>query len=523
MQRFLPAFFVLFIVSSLAAPTACPGPNRPDYPSNEWFPCSLYEGANDNRAECYAMDVPLFWDKSDGKKITVYAKRLPVQGESDGMLWLLHGGPGASGVYLFPRMMERLQALYPNLTMYTIDHRGVGYSTPLYCPIAENPYTPGRDSIAPAEYEKCITYVNEKYGSDLAGFSITNAAYDVQKFIEITRQSGKKSLIWGGSYGTALAERYLQIFPNEVDGVILEGIVNPTDSLIRQDEYNEKIGRIVLDRCGQDTFCAAKFTKAPLQTLIDLEAKLDTKEHCSQLRLSSSALKSILSVLLYYHPLNTLVPSLIYRLDRCSDADAQAISQFYNVLFAPGEGDLAMDNESFSEVLFFNIAWSELWKNEEFSDEAAMRSYLTDVTAENYINAGNGWLRLEDYLLWPKYEDSTYDNKWAETTTPMLMLQGMIDPSTPYDMARDLENHFNGPHQTFVAFPNAPHNVTGGGSAVSTDPQELTCGLQLFLDFLKNPLQELDTSCVTKTLPLNFQGNSTLSEYYYGTTDLWEN
>ncbi len=42
-------------------------------------------------------------------------------------------------------------------------------------------------------------------------------------------------LIWGGSGGTYWAQRYLQVYPDQADGVVLEGIAGPQSSLATQD------------------------------------------------------------------------------------------------------------------------------------------------------------------------------------------------------------------------------------------------------------------------------------------------
>jgi hypothetical protein len=127
----------------------------------------------------------------------------------------------------------------------------------------------------------------------------------------------------------------------------------------------------------------------------------------------------------------------------------------------------------------------------------------------------------ENWKLWPKYEDLTWDDKWAETDVPMLMLQGVLDPATGYDRAVAVGEHFDGPHQTFVAFPTAPHNVSSG-TPVSDDPEATHCGRQLFIDFLKDPTADLDLSCVGQVLPNDFEGDPALADLVFGTEHLWE-
>ena len=93
------------------------------------------------------------------------------------------------------------------------------------------------------------------------------------------------------------------------------------------------------------------------------------------------------------------------------------------------------------------------------------------------------------------WDDEVWDDAWAETDIPMLMLQGRLDPATAYVNAVRTGEHYTGEHQHFIVFDQASHSVING-TPVSEDTTVNHCGLQLVLDFLRDPLAELDTSCV---------------------------
>lgn len=481
----------------------------------EWFDCSLYEGADDGLAQCASTQMPLYWEDPARGAFTSYAKRLlSSSSQSEGQLWLLHGGPGASGVHDFPSYMEYIQDVYPELDLYTLDPRGTGYSEHVSCPDQESYSSDQGANISPAELDDCLDYLEKEYGEDLQVFNTTYSAIDLAAYIQATKKEGQKVLIWGGSGGTFWGQRYLQIFPEQADGLVLEGIVPPEFSIGFQDEASEKVNRRIMELCTEDDFCSAKLPD-PISTLTDLYIKL-TGGHCSQLGLSVQELKNTFDYLAYYYPHHTTIPALVYRLDRCDEADKVALSHFYQKAFG-GKGDES--GKSFSQVLFFNETFSELWEHSMFADNDAFLAYLDGVYEEAIFATGKGYERNDYFLKWPVYSD-VRDDKWAETEVPMLMLQGVIDPATPYDYAVTLADHFNNPRQHFVSFPYAPHNVANG-TPLTTDGQ-VHCGQQLYTDFLIDPTGELDTTCVNQALPLDFEG-AAFGNYFFGTPDYWEN
>jgi pimeloyl-ACP methyl ester carboxylesterase len=482
----------------------------------EWVPCSLYDGLDDGRAECASTEMRFDWDDPDSGPFTSYAKRLLSNSKaSEGQLWLLHGGPGASGTIELPPMMEMIQNDNPELDIYTLDPRGSGHSDYVGCPDQEDSASDAGEYLSLDEIPDCIAWLEGEYGDDLGVFNTTNSAIDLAAYIHNTKEDEKNVLIWGGSGGTFWGQRYLQMYPDQADGIVFEGITQPTNSLVFQDEYADKIGRTILQMCAEDAYCSGKMAD-PETVLVELLDKLDSG-HCPSLGIDRQFVVEVIDYLTYYHPHHAVIPAFIYRVDRCDAGDVDAIVHFYNELFG---GKKSLSGNSFSYVLFYNEVSSELWEYPDFADNSELLDYLDGILEDAIIDSGKGYVRNSIYLMWNRYEDKL-DNKWAETDIPMLMLQGVLDPSTPYDFAVELEDHFTGQHQHFVAFPYAPHNVVTG-SPVSENSNAQHCGEKLFYEFLRDPTGPLDTSCADDTLPLDFVG-ADYGWYFFGTEDYWEN
>jgi pimeloyl-ACP methyl ester carboxylesterase len=480
----------------------------------DWQPCSLIDGEDDGLAECAMVELPLFWGEDDGQVFQTWAKRLVDPSRTpSGQLWLLHGGPGGSGTIGLASWMAEIRTEQPSLDVYTLDPRGTGYSEFLECPDQQAPGSEQGSWVTLDELPACVAYVEEHYGDRLSVYGTTSAAIDLAALMTATEREGVDQLIWGGSGGTYWSQRFLQLFPELAEGVVIEGIVPPDESLVFQDEYDEEIAHRVLELCAEDPFCADKLPD-PEATVAALLAKMD-QGHCAGLGMDSDSLRSFVRTMDYYHLTMAMVPALIYRLDRCSDDDFDAIVSFYYALWG-GESD----PREMSTLLFFNEGWSELWEHRWFADNEALLAYLDEVHADGTFTMGLGYERNDYYLGWPRYTDPL-DDTWAESDVPMLMLQGELDPSTPLDFALDVGEHFTGEHQHWTQFRYSPHNVISG-SPLSHDAYAEHCGERLFYAFLLDPRGALDTSCVDEVAPLDFEG-LVYAPYVFGTEDYWEN
>ena len=177
--------------------------------------------------------------------------------------------------------------------------------------------------------------------------------------------------------------------------------------------------------------------------------------------------------------------------------------------------------DGYSSVLYKNVVYSEMWEHPDFPDLFSLHNYWNTLEADAVFWTGSGDYMYEEWEVWPKYNDELYDDIWAQTDVPMLMLQGMLDPATHYSHAVTMGEQLNGPNQTFLLFPNAAHNITSG-TPVSDDPEETHCGRSLMIEFLKNPNATLDTSCMDQVLSNNFEGNTDLAQEVFGVSHLWE-
>lgn len=487
----------------------------------KWMGCFLYPDHSSQRlAECAMIEVPLRYAEPDGPQIEIWVQRLlGTATEKRGQIWFLHGGPGASGAAYAP-LLDFLSEVMPEWDLYTLDHRGVGWSARLGCPDQELEGTESGFSIGPGEWDACLQHVQDTWGSDLAEFTTTGAARDLGVLIERLREPDRDVFVYGASYGVYLAIRYLQIHPQQVTGVILDSIAPPGISFFDYDVFFNDIGEDFIEYCQNDALCSSKLGADPWVTFGDVfsnvaggscpgfSALLGPGTERYYLRLT-------LGTLLMATAMRPFAPAAVYRLDRCAPEDVDALEQLLVGLFSPPGGPSAYD-KLYGQVLSMHVGLSELWED-PLPDPADVDAMVSPLYFS--VDLAPRVVALQD--RWPFYPQDQYVGNWPSTEIPVLMMNGDLDPQTPPWLAAPAETHFTGTHHYYFTFPRCPHGIVG--QSYVTTPGAYTCGVQMMVDFIDNPLVAPDSTCLADILPIDFTGVPGWSQYLFGTEDMWEN
>lgn len=484
-------------------------------PVVQWTPCPLHVEGTGPTVECATIQTPLDAKNPSGPTIDMFVKRYkPKGGKSLRAVWFLQGGPGASG-YVFEGLSEQIATKFPDVDFYMPDHRGTGKSTRLGCAVQEASDSEGGIAITDAEWPACLADVKAREGSRLPFFNVTNAANDLGVMIARTQPEGQPVFVYGVSYGTYWAHRYLQLYPNQANGVVFDSIFPQGGSLARQDADANEAAKDFFAVCGKDTFCSGKLGTDPWPRVEALFAKLKSG-HCSAI-----AIPEIPTYVLFRRAFGSLlmdpnlrgyIPAFVYRLDRCEPRDIDALKILVtNLTQEQPESEMI---RQWSWIVTYNIMMSELWETP--SPTAADLQLIR----ENAVASRDVTLGMELHIgNWPTYTPDNYSKTWATSTTPLLFLQGGLDPATLLRKAREVKSHFTGPNQHWVEIPTATHTVIGS----STTSEKRSCGTRIMMNFIENPTAALDTSCISTVVPIDFVG--TRKEYngaLLGTSDAWE-
>ncbi|GMF36622.1 unnamed protein product [Phytophthora lilii] len=549
--------------------------NAPKTHLNGWYPCADYtfpdEGSNgDLAAECATYNAPLCYpgicepsSEASESTVDIFVKRiLAVVGdpETTNNVWVLQGGPGDSSTAMESLMLDLYDELGGAVNIYTMDHRGTGRSTFLDCVAAQGTTTgsPKGLKLDPAEVPTCAQDLQYKYG-DLASFSVTSAATDLATFIaEYT--NGANTTVYGVSYGTALVERLIHLEPPSVTGYVLDSISSSSGAPDREFEFfstwNIDFGEIAdafLELCGDDGECSSRFQPNGLaSTLQNLIVKFDNEPNsrCAELMNNmttevkneppSLILRTVLSSLLQRLSLRKLIPPIVYRLSRCAIKDMDVLAHFI-AAFNVDANFSSEDDAFYSQLLYYLIIFSEMWEMPSPS-AAEMRSRFTDAKMsdpEVYLNTPVycafskenstvcNQLRVSNYAgNGIVYERDQYWNKSAliPEQASVLLLNGKLDPLTPYKYAEYLFDALDGNNKELILFNYSVHDTVSSTPLIEDGDSTKTCGLKLLASYVQSngDLAFLDRSCLEEMPGFTFALSAELQYQFLSTDDAYD-
>jgi pimeloyl-ACP methyl ester carboxylesterase len=200
----LPA--LLALAALLALPNAAGAALR-------WGSCVDFRGVR-----CSTLNVPLDRAGVDPGSINLRIGRI---GKSSGpTLMYLSGGPGGAGLSEMLSVISGLPELEDRFQLIGYDQRGTGRSGLLRCPRLErDPHL--RSTAAGEDCANRLGVARHHY----------TTADSVQDMEAIRTQLGVEKLtLFGISYGTELAIAYARAFPQHVERLILDSVVDADDT-----------------------------------------------------------------------------------------------------------------------------------------------------------------------------------------------------------------------------------------------------------------------------------------------------
>jgi pimeloyl-ACP methyl ester carboxylesterase len=180
-------------------------------------------------AQCGTLEVPEDRARPAGRTLAIAVVVLPaatLSPQPDPLI-MLPGGPGQSSDALAP-LAGALGGVRRNRDIVLIDPRGTGRSAPLRCP-ALAPRDAfdelAQEQTIAAAAQRCIAELRASGEADPAQYTTSAVVADVDA-IRIALGYDRINL-WGGSYGTRVAQEYLRRYPQHVRAVVLDGAAPP--------------------------------------------------------------------------------------------------------------------------------------------------------------------------------------------------------------------------------------------------------------------------------------------------------
>jgi pimeloyl-ACP methyl ester carboxylesterase len=428
-------------------------------------------------AQCGTINVPEDRTKPGGRQIPIALVVLPANTlrPKPDPLFMLAGGPGQSAAALVP-LAGMLSGVRRDRDIVLVDPRGAGHSAPLHC--AALAPRDALDELADADVasiaRRCLAELESKGDVDVSQY--TTPAY-VADLDAVRDALGYQRInLWGGSYGTRVAQEYMRRHPQHVRSAILDGVA-PPDLRISLDAWfaRDKALSQVFAACAEDVSCKRAYPDLEA-TLAGIRSKLAHEPVVSVIDPRTGARRSVtlhfdtvvgaLQALVYAPDLASLIPPLLARAEAGDFAPLAAAS----LLVADSV------DQSLNRALHYAVTCAEDAPRIDAADaRQALAALRAPTLAERNRAACDRWPR-------PTLPADFYSP--LNSDIPVLILSGGLDPVTP---------PANG-QRVAQTLPNSRHVIAAGyGHIVS----QHACAPQLIDKFIGEAgFSSLPQSCL---------------------------
>ncbi|GAA1944116.1 alpha/beta hydrolase [Kitasatospora viridis] len=239
-------------VAASASPTASPSPTatptgaddpalKPFYGQQiAWGACTddgSYPNVDLSKFQCATAKVPLDYTHPAGDTVDLALVRRQATGKDQrvGSLFVNPGGPGGSGIeeVLYGADSE-FKGLSDHFDLIGFDPRGVGKSSPVHClDDAGHDQWYTQDHPAQNKGKTLADGCQANSGKLLPFVGTVNVARD----LDVLRGAvGDQKLDYlGFSYGTYLGTSYAEQFPDRTGHLVLDGVMDPSQTLLDSD------------------------------------------------------------------------------------------------------------------------------------------------------------------------------------------------------------------------------------------------------------------------------------------------
>jgi pimeloyl-ACP methyl ester carboxylesterase len=427
-------------------------------------------------ARCASIDVPENRDVPDGRKVTLFVAVLPATTltPKDDPLVVLAGGPGQAATSLAP-FASRLLEVRRTRDVLLIDQRGTGRSSPLACKafVLDDDPAQALDTDPVPRANACLDELRAT-GVDITQYTTHAWVADLEA---VRRALGiERWNLWGGSYGTRVAQEYVRRHAPHVRTLILDGVAPPSLKVSSGVwASREQALDALFAACAASAACGrshpglrANLDRLALALGPDGRDVIvaDPRTGAGQsLRLTFDAVLTGLQPLVYLPELAVLIPEI---LERAANGD-------FAPLFATAQmvtGELA---EQTNVALHYAVTCAEDAPRVTGDDRQRLSALRSGPLAAKVLAVCDAW---------PRAKVAPEALSPVQSDVPTLLLSGALDPVTPPAYADEVAK----------ALRNAKHVVAGGyGHIVSPH----ACGPRLIAAFVESAAFEaLPAPCI---------------------------
>jgi pimeloyl-ACP methyl ester carboxylesterase len=425
---------------------------------------------------CLTLPVPLEPGKPATLNLHVTIAPALRQGARPDPLFVLAGGPGEAGSDVLPLLSTAFKRVRATRDIVFIDQRGTGLSGKLECPSDVDEDAKLSDLEADAAMRRCIASGRAPF----AAYTTAAAARDIEA---VRRALGYDKInLWGGSYGTRLAQTYARAYPAGVRTLTLDAVAAPDQVIPAGGRDAQSALDQLFAQCAKDAACARAYPnlRAEFDALV---GKLDAAP--LKLNLPDPRTARQVDVTMTSARLLDTVRNMLY-----SPADARRLPF---LVHSASEGrwqpfvarrNLAADfspEGSPATLLHLAVVCAEDMPRFTPALAAADASPLTRTLGDRL----RGLCRAMNVPAVP----ATTPTRIA---APTLLLSGALDPVTPPRRAQEAARYMA--KAQLLTAPNVGHGVS-----------QLGCAPRLLRAFLDRPEAKVDGACLNEIPAPTFQ------------------
>jgi pimeloyl-ACP methyl ester carboxylesterase len=410
----------------------------PTSSSIHWHSCgSQLEGL-----ECGSVQVPVNYADPNGRKLTLALSMQPAtapKSQQQGILLVNPGGPGASGLSLAAAVAQGISPqTAADYDIVGFDPRGVGSSVPeLTCDPSffsgvRPDYIPSSPTVSAeqADIDRAKTYAadcEKRFGWLLPYMTTENVARDMDSIREAFGVS--KLNYYAFSYGTYIGQVYATLFPAHVRRMVLDSTVDPNgvwwaDNLDQDYAFQGRQNAFFAWTAKYNAYYHLGGTAAAVEANW-YKARGMLKAH----PIDGSNGKPMIGedefddTFLEGGYLDTLWPGLAQALSTyltSNGTQTNPLVSQYQANGAQNENEFAVYNA----IQCADAAWPTSWSTWNTDTEKVYKTAPFEAWDNAWYNAA--------CAFWPVKRPSKPVQINGKGLPPILMLQGTLDPATPY-------------------------------------------------------------------------------------------
>ena len=417
--------------------------------------------------ECARLTVPLDRSGNVSGSVDLYVERArPAAGTPSGAVIALAGGPGQGATTLTESFNRDLYGNIGQRDMIVFDQRGTGRSGLLNCPALERP----DDRPIDERTAQCADLL----GPARASFTTRESVEDIEA-LRAALEVEQISLV-AVSYGTKVALAYAMAYPQRVERLVLDSVVDPLEEDPFDLEGLAALPRVLTEVCREQCAQITPNLAADVAAVVDLmplEAPfVNGRGERERKTVTARDLYSIIRAADLDPALRAEYPAAVRAAALGDPAPLVRLEHRYDDLpdLEPPPGDEGVRSLSFTAQAAAlceeeALPWDRGAGPEERDRQAEQAAAaIPDERFEPFTRdamlARDANNLLFQCRRWPTPGPAPVLRDNGLPDVPVLVLTGLEDTRTTAETASRVAARF--PRSQYVAVPQAGHAVLGG-------------------------------------------------------------